>query len=436
VREKIEEAVAKLGAASRSFSARAASQAGVDVKELLDPNGEAAASLVDVEMSPGAASLALPIDLITFESWVLGHLGDRDELELDVNTHREVWFGLGAWLGETLRTRHGGFWLIPSDDPTTWRVGFSKILLEIAPHAFAEKLLRAGQGLGKRVVSEVERIREMHEEQAGADGGKPRDRYNPQHYARLHSVPLAQWLVLDMGRLGHAWGRMPAKELVAAIADAAKRMPPQNAAVVEKILEALGELEEDKPAAEQEPERGLFEAVAQVTAMKRGTAPIAVDVMEKYVLPALYIGIPEKFPPLGGDDVGAIGRGVDLFSVYVEVCPYAHPAADGGLLGFFASDDLGTPYPDRQNLDVSKGDWVIVNPARLRPLLERFDPKRMLSTFDRFVEYVSKLESTPRVREVGRDVAETASRVLADMKSLFGVLDKQSALVFRLLPPP
>ena len=428
--------MAKLGAASRSFSARAASQAGVDVKELLDPNGESVASLVDAELSPGAAALALPIDLITFETWVLGHLGDRDELDLDVNTHREVWFGLGAWLGETLRNRHGGFWLIPSEDPESWRVGFSKILLEITPHAFAERLLRAGQGLGKRVVSEVERIREMHDEQAKADGGKARDRYNPQHYARLHSVPLAQWLILDMGRLQHAWGRMPVKELAAAISDAVKRMPPQSAAVAERIVEALGELEEDKPAAEQEPERGLFEAVAQVTAMKRGTAPIAVDVMEKYVLPALHIGIPDKFPPLGDDDVGAIGRGVDLFSVYVEVCPYAHPAAEGGLLGFFSSDDLGSPYPDRDNLDVGKGDWVIVNPTKLRPLLERFDPKRLLATFDKFVDYVSKQENAPRVREVGRDVAETAARVLGDFKSLLGVLDKQSALVFRLLPPP
>ena len=433
---KIEEAVAKVGSASRSFTARAASQAGVDVKDLLDPNGEAVASLVDVEMSPGAAALALPIDLITFETWVLGHLGDRDEFDLDVNTHREVWFGLGAWIGEALKARHGGFWFIPAEDPHSWRIGFSKILLEIAPHAFAEKLLVAGQGLGKRLLSEIERIREMHEEQARADGGKPRDRFNPQHYARLHTVPLAQWIVLDMARLAHAWTRMPAKELSTAIADATKRMPRENAPLLERIVEALGNLEEDKPAGEQVQDRGLFEAVGQVVAMKRGTAPVAVDVVEKFVLPALHIGVPEKFPPLDDDDRGAIGRGTDLFAVYVEACPYAVQAQEGGLLGVFGQEDLGSPYPDKQNIDISKGDWVIVNPARVRNLLERFDPKRMLGAFDRFVDYVTKQENIPRVREVGRDLAESAARALGDMKSLLGVLDKQSALVFRLLPPP
>src|SRR5688572_12242900 len=163
-------------AGATSFADKVRSQAGVDVRELIDPEGEAVGSLVDVEGSAGAASLALPIDVITFDSWVLGNIGDRDELDLDVGSHKDLWFSFGAWIGEALRMRHGGFWLMPGDDPAAWRLGFSKILLEIAPHVFAERLLRSGQGMTRRLLSEMERIRQLHEDQADAEGGKPKDR--------------------------------------------------------------------------------------------------------------------------------------------------------------------------------------------------------------------------------------------------------------------
>lgn len=436
-KEKIEEALAKVSSAARSFSARAKSQAGVDLRELCDPEGEAVTSLVDGERSAGAAALALPMELITFESWLLGHLGDRDELDLDVNTHKDIWFALGAWLAETLRERHGGFWLVGGEDPRAWRVGFSKILLEIAPHVFAERLLRSGQGCAKKMVAEIDRIREQHEQQAAADGGTAKDRYQPQHYARLHTIPLAQWLVIDMARLQPAWAQKTVAELRGLVAEAGKRLPPQNAAVVEKVGEMLGKLEDDKPAAAQAKERGLYEAVAQIYAMKRATPPIAVDVLEKVVLPALLIGFPDKFPPLGDDDVAAIRKGTDLFAVYVDVVPYAHPAEEGGFLGTFAPSELGTPYPDRGNLDVGKGDWLAVNPAKLKPLLDKFDPKRLVATFKRFVDYVNAQPNVPRLREVGMPLAETAARALADLRACVAAASEPGgALVFRLLPPP
>lgn len=435
VRAKVEEAMARLVAAAKEFRHDCRSQAQVDVDTLIDPAGEAVASLVDTERSPGAASLATPIDLIVFETWALGHLGDRDELDLDVNTHHRLWFGLGAWIGEAMRARHGGFWLFAGDDPRAWRVGFTKILLEIAPHAFAEKLLRAGQGMARRMVAEIERIRLEHEHQAAHEGGEVKGKFTPQHYARLHTVPLAQWLVLDMATVSAYWGQRKVAELIPAVKEAGQRLPPQNGPVLQRIAEALGKLAQDKPAAPQVADRGLYEAVAQVLGLRYVTAPVAVDLVEKLVLPGLLVGYPEKFPPLGDDDIENIRRGQDLFAVYVDVVPYELSGVDGGFLGTFQPDELGTPYPDRRDLELGRGDWLAVNPARLRPLLDRFDPKRMLATYERFVDYVARHEGVPRLRDDGMATAKNVARSLADLRACVQVMKPGHALVFRLLPP-
>jgi hypothetical protein len=171
--------------------------------------------------------------------------------------------------------------------------------------------------------------------------------------------------------------------------------------------------------------------------MRRVSQPLAVDVMEKLVVPALHMGVPDKFPPLGTDDVEAVKKGQDLFAVMVDVVPFAHQAEDGGFLGAFAPSDLGTPYPDRSDLQIGKGDWVMINPARLKPLLDSFDPNKLLASFDKFVEYVQAYPGVPKLKDVNRGLAETAARALAELKACVVATQPQgSALVFRLLPPP
>jgi hypothetical protein len=435
-RARGEATLGRIVAGASSFADRVRSQAGVDVRELIDPDGEAVASLVDVEGSAGAAALALPIDVITFDSWVLGNIGDRDELDLDVESHKELWFGFGAWIGEALRMRHGGFWLLAGDDPLGWRLGFSKILLEIAPHVFAERLLRAGQGMTRRLLSEIERIRGLHEEQAQQDGGKAKDRYAPQHYARLHTVPLAQWMVLDMPKIAAAWAKKTAGELRALVAAEGKKLPPQNAPILAKVDETIAKLDPAKPAAGQLADRGLYEAVAQIVGLRRATAPVAVDVLEKVVLPALHMGIPDKLPPLGEDDLENVKKGTDLFAVMVDVVPFAHPAQEGGFLGALAAEDMTTPYADRGNLELGKGDWVGINAARLRPMLEKFDANKLLLAFEKFADYVAKQPGAPRLPEVGRALAESTARALLDLRAAVLGLGEGHMLVFRLLPPP
>ena len=455
-----------------------------------------------------------------------------------------MWFQFGAWIGETMRRRHGGHWLLMGDDPHLWRLGFSKIFLEIAPFVFAEQLLRMGSGATKKMVTEIERIRQLHEpdpaiiariqfpagkaditspsaqaldeiaryldemdniklleieghcdasdapnedaqkalSQKRADAVKthlvgkridakrlttkgtgaesPRgddkegnrrvefhilkattrqqlDRFLAQHYIRMHTVPLGQFMAMDFANLANLWNEAPVSKLIAELKEKGPRLGPQNAQVVEQVVAALKPAKQDQPIAKQTGDRGLFEAIAQIIALRRATAPVAIDILERVVMPALHVGTPDKFPPLDEDDFTNLRKGIEMFAFFVEVLPHKFQADDEGFLGTIPHEQLTTPYADRNVLEIGKGDWVVVNPTHFVPMLQEFDAQKLLDKYDEFVKYVRSLPEAPSRRDDGRMLAETAVRALADLKACVATAaQNKDALLFRLLPPP
>lgn len=436
-KERFERAMTELREGAYRFSSRARSQSELIVEELIDPEGETVESIAEHEGDPGALALAQSLELITFDTWLFGQIGDKEELDLKAEEHWEVWFSFGAWIGETIRRRHGGHWLLMGDDPHTWRIGFSKVFLEIAPFMFAEQLLRMGSGATKKMVSEIERIRQLHVEQEERDGGKSLDRFLAQHYVRMHTVPLGQWMAMDFEGLAKLWNEEPVSKLIEAIREAGPRLGPQNAQIVEQVVAAVSRAKQDEPIAKQTNDRGLFEAIAQIIALRRATAPVAIDILERIVMPAMHVGMPEKFPPLDEDDLANLRKQIELFAFFVEVVPHKHQADDEGFLGTIPHEQLTTPYADRNVLEIGKGDWVVVNPAHFIPMLAEFDPQQMLDKYDEFVKYIATIPEAPRRRDDGRMLAETAVRALADLKACVGIAAQNNdALLFRLLPPP
>jgi hypothetical protein len=436
-RERFERAMVELRDGSYRFASRARGQAGLVVEDLIDPEGEAVLSLADVEGDAGALALSIPLEMITFETWLLGQIGDQEELDLENTAHWEFWFNFGAWIGETLRRRHGGHWLLTGEKPHTWRLGFSKILLEIAPFAFAEQLLRMGQGSAHRLVAEIERLRLAHNEQKERDGDQEIDRFTAQTYVRMHTIPLGQWMALDSQQVIRLWNQAAARDLVKEIRKVAKQAHPSNLPLLERLVEALEKADPNKPVGQQSGDRALFETIAQVIGLRRATAPLAIDVIEQFVLPALHIGIPDQFPPLDDDDMAPLRQGAELFALFVDVVPHKHQAADDGFLGSIPREDLASPYRDRTQLDIGKGDWVIINPRHFKQMLIEFDSKRMLDKYDEFVKYVRANPKAPRRRDDGRMLVETVARALADLKACVLASSKEGhSLLFRLLPPP
>ena len=434
---RFEKAMNELREGAYKFSQRAREQSELIIEELIDPEGETVESIAEVEGDQGAVSLAQSLELITFDTWRFGQIGDKDELDLKSEDHFDVWFTYGSWIGETMRRRHGGHWLMMGDDPHTWRIGFSKVFLEIAPFVFAEQLLRMGSGATRKMVTEIERIRQLHVDQEERDAGRSLDRFLAQHYIRLHTVPLGQWMSMDFARLARLWNEEPVSSLIEAIKEAGPRLGAQNGQVVEQVVGAISRAKQDEPIAKQTNDRGLFEAIAQIVALRRATAPIAIDILERVVMPTMHVGMPENFPPLDEDDLGNLNKGIELFAFFVEVVPHKFQADDEGFLGTIPHEQLTTPYADRNVLEIGKGDWVVINPAHFIPMLAEFDPQKMLDKYDEFVRYVASIPEAPRRRDDGRMLAETALRALADIKACVGIAAQNNdALLFRLLPPP
>ncbi|HEY4182186.1 MAG TPA: OmpA family protein [Kofleriaceae bacterium] len=550
-RDRFEKAMNELRDGARRFADRARDQSEILLEELIDPEGETIASIAEHEGDAGALALAQSLELIQFDTWLFGQIGDKDELDLKSEDHWEVWFTYGAWIAETMRRRHGGHWLMMGDDPHAWRIGFSKIFLEIAPFVFSEQLLRMGSGASKKMISEIERIRVLHEhgglelprvpfldksaelaaelkggleeiakrvsqdsyvekieivghadpmegdteaahalakqraeavlkflvdngvqakkleaKSAGFDEvraepaeagqtGNPEnrrvefeiikekkrpellDKFVAQHYIRLHTVPLGQWMSMDFARLAKLWNEAPVSELITAIRESAPRLGGQGAQVAEQVISAISKANQTLPIAKQTNDRGLFEAVAQLVGLRRATAPVAIDILERVVMPALHVGMPEKFPPLDEDDLATLHKQVEMFAFFVEVNPHKFQADDEGFLATIPHDQLTTPYADRNVLEIGKGDWVVVNPAHFIPMLAEFEPNKMLEKFDEFVKYVKSIPEAPQRRDDGRMLAETAIRALADLKNCVATAAQNNdALLFRLLPPP
>ncbi|MBA3540059.1 MAG: hypothetical protein H0T79_10555 [Deltaproteobacteria bacterium] len=434
---RFEKAMNELREGAYRFSSRARSQSELIIEELIDPEGETVASIAEVEGDQGAVSLAQSLELITFDTWLFGQIGDKEELDLKAEEHWEVWFSFGAWIGETMRRRHGGHWLMMGDDPHTWRVGFSKIFLEIAPFVFSEQLLRMGSGATRKMVTEIERIRQLHEDQTALDNGQSLDRFLAQHYIRMHTVPLGQWMAMDFAGLAKLWNEDSTATLIETIKERGPRLGPQNGPIVDQVVGAISKAKQDIPIAKQTNDRGLFEAIAQIVGLRRATAPVAIDILERVVMPALHVGIPEGFPPLDEDDLANLRKGIELFAFFVEVIPHKYQADDEGFLGTIPHEQLTTPYADRNVLEIGKGDWVVVNPAHFIPMLTEFDPDKLLEKYDAFVKYVGENPDAPRRRDDGRMLAETAVRALADLKACIAIAaQNQDALLFRLLPPP
>src|ERR1041384_4365082 len=102
-RERFERAMQELRDGAYRFSSGARGQSELIIEELIDPEGETVASIAEVEGDQGAVALAQSLELITFDTWLFGQIGDKEELDLKSEEHWEVWFSYGSWIGETIR---------------------------------------------------------------------------------------------------------------------------------------------------------------------------------------------------------------------------------------------------------------------------------------------------------------------------------------------
>ena len=82
--------------------------------------------------------------------------------------------------------------------------------------------------------------------EASATTGKSLDRFLAQHYIRLHTVPLGQWMSMDFANLAKLWNEAPVEKLIAELKEKGPRLGPQNAQIVEQVVAALSRAKQDR----------------------------------------------------------------------------------------------------------------------------------------------------------------------------------------------
>src|SRR5439155_16656901 len=90
-RARFEKAMGELREGSYRFASRAREQVAIVVDELIDPEGDCVATIAEVEGDQGALALSMPLDLIQFDTWLFGQIGDKEELDLKDEHHWEIW---------------------------------------------------------------------------------------------------------------------------------------------------------------------------------------------------------------------------------------------------------------------------------------------------------------------------------------------------------
>lgn len=248
------------------------------------------------------------------------------------------------------------------------------------------------------------------------------------HEVRL-GQPVGQWMSLDLDRVTKLWKADPAAMVSAVVKEKGTRLGADQTSVVERVVSTIAHARQDETLGTQTSDRGLFEAVAQIVGLRRATSPVAIDLLERIVMPALQI---DATATVDSPSSGVSGResGVDLFERFVARASKRTVQKGRGLLAAIPDAELSTPYPDDKAIEVGDGDWVNVALAPLAARIENYDERKLVVQYDRFV-------ARSNSRDDDRLLVETATRALAELRvCVTTAVQHREALVFRVLPPP
>jgi hypothetical protein len=236
--------------------------------------------------------------------------------------------------------------------------------------------------------------------------------------------PVGQWMAIDLGRVTKLWTTEPASKLLAAVKADAPRLSADVAPIVDQVASAIARARQDEPIGKQTSDRGLFEAIAQIVGLRRATAPVAIDLLERVAMPAIAIDATAAVSAPSRSDL----TGVEMFEMFVAQT--GKRTVVKGLLGSIPDSDQSTPYADGKSIDVRDGDWVVVATAPLAAHLASYEQRTLVAQYGRFL-------ARSKLRDDDRVLLDATTRALSDLAGcVSAAVMNRHALVFRVLPPP
>lgn len=399
-------------------------------------------SHLDAAFTQLATSLAQvegkPVDLLTtpwseVEKGVIKllrgpYLPDRPE-------HQLVALGLAAAFGTRLAESDKAFWFPMRESPEGAMLGFPEAMLMLSPFAsVTDALGRAQLGRLDDVTKDIRRA--LAEARFAPTAGAP-VRLTPADYARLFDPSFLQFLALDKRRLDELWAARAdrlARDLRDALGRAAPRLPAEARPQLEQqLLGALGRLDAAKPLGEQvEKAPRLAELLADLFAATHRTGSAPDEFWEDAVLPLLFIGVPEHFPPLDAEEVRAAQQGADPLLLFLDTVPYKEPAPEDSVLGVFEVDKVGLVHPGLGRAGVPR--LLTVPTDTLSRLLGPFDVRASAAALARFTAYLSeKAGKALQASAPGKQMEEAALALLGEFKTLLASAGGGSTLAMRRL---
>ncbi|MCP3100883.1 hypothetical protein LZ198_18590 [Myxococcus sp. K15C18031901] len=353
--------------------------------------------------------------------------------------HQTVALGLAGAFAMRLIQEHQAFWFPNRDSPEGATLGFPDAIIMLSPFGAAMDAL--GQSKLSRLDDLAADIRRslgqarfgVGNPAQGAGGQQPK--LGPVDYQRLFDPGFLQFVTLDSNKAKTALESKPdslARDVRNALGRAQQELPPEARAQFEgQIVQSLQRLEASKSLIEQADRAPrLAELMAHLFATVGGTGSAPEDFWHDIVLPLLFIGTPNSFPPMDDEELDLFRQGADPLPLFVDVVPHAHPAPDEGLLGAFEMGDIGLVHPGFARIGALR--LIRIDAKRIKPLLEQFDPAKMAATIQAFGAEVAKAAGQPiNESPQGKEMLQAALTLLADLKR--AVTQGQGELALRRL---
>lgn len=369
-----------------------------------------------------------PVDLLQvpwadLEKSVAKLLGGS-AFQVNAPQHQALALGIAGAFAARMAAEHQAFWFPNRDSPEGATLGFPEAIIMLSPFGAVMDAMQQGklarlEDLAADIRRSLGQVRFGAGANPGAALGQPK--LGPADYQRLFDPGFLQFVVLDPNKTKTVFETRPdalARDVKDALGRTQPPLPQEARQQFEgQIVMSLQRLEATKSLAEQvERAPRLAELMAHMVATVGGTGCAPEEFWHQIVLPLLFIGVPAQFPPLDEDEVEAFKEGAEPLALFVDVVPHAQPAPEEGLLGAFEMSEVGLAHPSMAKVGALR--LIQIQAARLKPLLEQFEPDKTVDAVKRFTQYVSEKagkatgEETPQ----GKEMLQAAMMLLTDLK--------------------
>lgn len=335
----------------------------------------------------------------------------------EVAEHQFIALGLAAILGDRLAREQGAFWFPNREALEGAVLGFPDALIMLSPFgAVVDSLRQARLDRLDDVLKEIRTALASAKFSAAAKAGAPR--LTPVDYQRLFDPGFVQFVSIDPKKAKAALDGTPeqlSRDIRDALSRAGSQLPQEVRSQLEaQLLGSLQRLEQGRPLVDQaERAPRLLELAMHLQATVASTATAPEELWQEMVMPLLFIGAPESFPPLEDDELEAFRQGVEPVALFAELVPYQSPAPEEGLLGAFPVEELSLPHPAFEKLGSVR--LVKLGGGGIRPLLERFDEQKAREAVRRFSQHLEEKAGKPEKAAPGQ-LLDAAMSLLGDLK--------------------